>query len=135
MAHIKPEIKPDPDMMDYKPSPGAFDDEDVYEDTGDLEFNSNSAYSNISLAKVPLYLYEAWKDLPEDAEIEIGTIRVSQMVMPDGSRKVCLTNWAYAPRSTDYRMLRRGLRCFRRLRSMKVSRSATSILVERPILT
>lgn len=90
MSNIKLEVKPDPDAMDFKPSPGAFDDQDLYVDTEDLEFNLNPAYNNMFLGKVPPYLWEAWDKLDDDAEIEIGTIRQSTQKMPDGSTKARL---------------------------------------------
>lgn len=79
-------IKPDPDT---KPaSPGVFDDDDIYEDAGDLEFNNDPKFQSVYLARVPKYLWEAWAHLDDDAEIHIGTIRQSTEVTPDGQAKV-----------------------------------------------
>ena len=66
-------IKPDPDAPGASPAPL---DDDIYEDAGDLEFNSDPAYSKLYLARVPRYVWEAWSKLDEDAEIQIGTIRM-----------------------------------------------------------
>jgi len=74
-------IKPDPESK----SPGVFD-EDIYEDAGDLEFSADPKFQNIYMAKVPRYVWEAWSKLSDDAEIQIGTIRQSQ-VMVDGQKR------------------------------------------------
>ena len=77
-VYIKPEIKPDPDAPGA--SPAAFSEDDIYEDAGDLEFNADTDFQNVILAKVPKYVWEAWSKLDDDAEIQIGTIRVMQSV-------------------------------------------------------
>lgn len=73
---IKTEVKDEPtdDVM--------LDDEDVYEDAGDLEFYDTNAatLSKLYLARVPKYMWQAWAKMAErlpndDAEIEIGTLR------------------------------------------------------------
>lgn len=57
----------------------AIDEEDLYEDAGDLEFYDRSEpgdpYGTVYMAKVPRHLWEAWSKLDDDAEIRIGTIR------------------------------------------------------------
>jgi len=82
---IKPEafIKPDPETLGA--SPTTFTDEDIYEDAGDLDFNTNPDYRNLYLARVPKYVWEAWSELDDDAEIQIGTIRTSQAMDKDGN--------------------------------------------------
>lgn len=65
-------IKPDPDS---KPSPGALSEDDIYEDAGDLEFNTDPAYQRMYLARVPKYVWDAWQGLDDESEIQIGTIR------------------------------------------------------------
>lgn len=79
-------IKPDPDAPGA--SPGAFSDEDIYEDAGDLEFNSDPAFETLYLAKVPRYIWENWSKLDDDAEIQIGTIRQSHEKLPNGETRV-----------------------------------------------
>jgi hypothetical protein len=80
-------IKPDPDAPGASPAP--FDD-DIYEDAGDLEFNTDPAFRKLYLARVPRYVWEAWSKLDEDAEIQIGTIRIETTPNPDGGNpKVC----------------------------------------------
>jgi transcription initiation factor TFIIF subunit beta len=82
----EPFIKQDPDT---KPaSPSVFEDEDIYEDAGDLEFNTDPKFQSVYLARVPKYLWEAWAHLDDDAEIHIGTIRQSTEETPDGQKKV-----------------------------------------------
>ncbi|KAI6711643.1 hypothetical protein JHW43_005788 [Diplocarpon mali] len=73
-------IKMDPEAAG---SPAGLSEEDIYEEAGDLEFNTNPAFQSLYLARVPKYMWEAWSKLDEDAEIPIGTIR--QHIAPDGS--------------------------------------------------
>lgn len=79
-------IKPDPEGLGA--SPGAFSEEDIYEDAGDLEFNTDPSFNALYLAKVPRYMWEAWSKLDDDAEIQIGTIRQSQEKGPNGEIRV-----------------------------------------------
>lgn len=78
-------IKPDPDS--YGSSPPAVPEEDIYEDAGDLEFNTAEAYQTLYLAKLPKFLWEAWSHLDDDAEIRIGTIRQTDIVGPGGQKE------------------------------------------------
>lgn len=80
-------IKPDPEGPGA--SPGAFSEEDIYEDAGDLEFNTDKNFETLYLAKVPKYVWEAWSQLDDDAEIQIGTIRSCTEKMPNGEVRVC----------------------------------------------
>jgi len=68
-------IKPDPEAPGA--SPAALSEEDIYEDAGDLEFNSDSVFQSLYLARVPKYVWEAWSKLDDDAEIQIGTLRMA----------------------------------------------------------
>ena len=67
-----PAIKPEP--VDDSPSPYVDDDDDMYEDTGDLDFSQ--AQQQLWLTTIPKSLWEAVSKLQDDDEIEIGTIRV-----------------------------------------------------------
>lgn len=67
-----PTIKPDPDTKDA--SPGAMSEDDIYEDTGDLDFSG--ADQKVWLTKIPRFLYDNWAKLDDDEEIQIGTVRV-----------------------------------------------------------
>jgi transcription initiation factor TFIIF subunit beta len=87
MADTK--IKPDPDTAGA--SPAAFTDDDIYEDAGDLEFNSDAKYQTLYLARVPNYIWEAWLKLDDDAEIRIGTIRQAAETTADGQQKMRLS--------------------------------------------
>lgn len=82
-----PIIKRDPDA---KPASGNFSEDDIYEDAGDLDFNQDPAYQRMYLARVPRYIWDAWRDLDEDAEIQIGTIRQCNYKGPKGEPKVFL---------------------------------------------
>lgn len=77
MAHIKqdpdrPYIKQDPDSKDNILA--NIDEEDLYEDAGDLDFSQ--AGQNVWLSRLPRQLWENWAHLDDDEEIEIGTMRV-----------------------------------------------------------
>ncbi|TLD23090.1 hypothetical protein PspLS_07382 [Pyricularia sp. CBS 133598] len=62
-----------------------FMDEIAEDESGDLEFYDKSAmdpnYDNMYLARVPHYVWEAWAELPDDANIQVGKIR--QWYEPD----------------------------------------------------
>ena len=83
-------IKPDPDAPGAGASPAALSEDDIYEDAGDLEFNTDTNFQSLYLSKVPKYVWEAWSKLDEDAEIQIGTIRNSTVIGEDGAPKACL---------------------------------------------
>ncbi|KAI1841705.1 hypothetical protein JX265_006254 [Neoarthrinium moseri] len=85
MASVKSEhgvkgeqgIKPDPE--DIKSVPPAFDEDDVYEDAGDLDFynteNPQDPDGNAYLAHIPKYLHDEWAQLSRDEELVIGKVR------------------------------------------------------------
>ena len=68
----EPDIKPklEPDVL----SPGVQSEEDVYEDAGDLDF-TNSRH-NVYLTRLPKFLWTSWSQMDDDAEIQLGTMRV-----------------------------------------------------------
>lgn len=86
-AHIKTEAE-------AEASPGRVgtpDEEDLYEDAGDLEFydrNAGPNTENIYLARVPGYVWEAWVKMTEKLgdhdEVQIGTLRNWNEVKPNG---------------------------------------------------
>ena len=79
-------FKSDPDSKIFnapdapaKIEPGLMDipiaeDEDIYEDAGDLDFAEASRA--LCLTRIPKYLWEHWSKLDDDQEIKLGTIRV-----------------------------------------------------------
>lgn len=67
------------------PSPGVEDD--AFDDAGDLDFN-DPYDDRMYLAKVPTYLWNAWMSLPDDAEINLGTIRQYTVPKPGGAKEV-----------------------------------------------
>ena len=78
-AHIKPDpdasspyIKPDPDSKEAVRA--TIDEDDLYEDAGDLDFSN--AGQNLWLSRIPRSLWEYWSKLDDDEEIEVGTVRV-----------------------------------------------------------
>jgi transcription initiation factor TFIIF subunit beta len=78
-------IKPDPDGR----FPGAPLDEDIYEDTGDLDFSTSN--ESIYLTRIPKYLWQAWSEAEDEQEIQIGTVRVEGGL--ENPKRVCF----YAP--------------------------------------
>lgn len=67
------EIKLEP--MGDTPSPFVDDEEDAYEDAGDLDFSQVN--QQLWLSHIPRTLWEALSKVPEDdEEFEIGKIRV-----------------------------------------------------------
>jgi transcription initiation factor TFIIF subunit beta len=74
---MKVENAPSPQVKeevgDATPSP-YMEEDDVYEDTGDLDFSNSQ--QQLWLSRIPKSLWEAWSSMPNDGEIEIGTIRV-----------------------------------------------------------
>ena len=74
---MKVENAPSPQVKDEgaiaTPSP-YMEEDDVYEDAGDLDFSQSQ--QQFWLSRVPKSLWELWAKMPEDGEIEIGTIRV-----------------------------------------------------------
>jgi transcription initiation factor TFIIF subunit beta len=79
------QVKPDPDAMYIKPDPDSkeavladLEDDDIYEDAGDLDFSASA--QNVWLSRLPQQLWDHWATMDENAdddeEIEIGTIRI-----------------------------------------------------------
>lgn len=75
------QVKQDPDAMYIKDDPDGkdtvladIDDEDLYEDAGDLDFTL--AAQNVWMSRLPRQLWEHWSQLDDDEEIEIGTVRI-----------------------------------------------------------
>ncbi|KAK4697621.1 transcription initiation factor TFIIF subunit beta, partial [Lecanoromycetidae sp. Uapishka_2] len=67
----EPRIKPDPESVGDSP---AAQDDDVYEDAGDLDFSG--AEPALYLTRIPKFLWEQWSKLDDNQEIQIGTVRV-----------------------------------------------------------
>lgn len=67
----EPKIKPDPESVGNSP---AAQDDDIYEDTGDLDFSG--ANPALYLTRIPKFLWEQWSNLDDNQEIQIGTLRV-----------------------------------------------------------
>lgn len=74
---MKVENAPSPQVKDEareaSPSP-YMEEDDVYEDAGDLDFSHSQ--QQFWLSRVPKSLWELWASMPEDSEVEIGTIRI-----------------------------------------------------------
>ena len=90
-----PQVKQDPDASSpYVKSDteskeatlAALEEEDLYEDAGDLDF-TNAAQS-VWLSRIPRSLWEHWSKLDDDEEIQVGTIRIEGD--PSDIKRVCL---------------------------------------------
>lgn len=89
--YIKPDpyIKQDPDSKDTVLAD--IDDEDLYEDAGDLDFSA--ANQSVWLSRLPRSLWEHWAHLSnsagdDDEEIQIGTMRIEGT--QNDLKRVCL---------------------------------------------
>ena len=80
---IEPDIKPklEFDVL----SPGAQSEEDIYEDAGDLDFTNSKQH--IFLTRLPKFLWTSWSQMDDDAEIQLGTMRVEGDL--DNPKRVC----------------------------------------------
>ncbi|KAI0387518.1 transcription initiation factor IIF, beta subunit-domain-containing protein [Hypomontagnella monticulosa] len=86
---IKPEPGIKPESDDIGRSPSAMSEDDIYEDAGDLEFYepNDTSNSGVYLTHVPKYLYDAWANMDDDAEIQVGTLRQWSEKLPNGQEK------------------------------------------------
>jgi transcription initiation factor TFIIF subunit beta len=69
-------IKPEPGMTppEIKQEMGYADDDELYEDSGDLDMLQGERA--VWLVKLPQFLAERWKDIDEDEEITLGVVKV-----------------------------------------------------------
>ena len=78
IPRVKLESGPDQTMKleapEDTPSPFVDEDEDMYEDAGDVDFSQ--AQQHLWLSHIPRSLWETLSKLQDDDEIEIGKIRV-----------------------------------------------------------
>ena len=73
-SSVKSEVKDEASA-----SPPALDDDDLYEDAGDLSFydsNGPAQLDSLSLMRIPRDLWKRWAELNDDQEIQIGTMRI-----------------------------------------------------------
>ena len=91
MASVKPEgearlgasIKADPEFANDTIT--GLPDEDIYEDAGDIDFTD--ANQKMYLMRLPKWLWKTWSELEDDAEIQLGTVRVEGEL--DNPKRVC----------------------------------------------
>ena len=83
-----PTIKPDPDAIGGSPAAFTEEDEDIYEDAGDLEFNTDPDSQKLYLARVPTFVWEAFSRFDDNDEIRIGTVRESNFKDEHGRPQV-----------------------------------------------
>lgn len=77
------------------PVPMSSDDEDIYEDAGDLEFYDKASGTNnetLYSARLPDYLWQKWAALTErmgdNDEIRLGTLRTWNETDANGNQTV-----------------------------------------------
>lgn len=70
---MEPSIKIESHSID-EVTPALTDDDDLYEDTGDLDYSSST--QGLILTRIPKFLWESWAQLDDDDEIQLGTIRI-----------------------------------------------------------
>ena len=93
-------VKPDPDATPQikieqdgvSPSP-YMEEDDIYEDAGDLDFTN--AAQPLWLARLPAAMWNAWADMADDEEIELGTVRIEG----DFSAPTRVSLWPTSPES------------------------------------
>jgi transcription initiation factor TFIIF subunit beta len=74
-SHIKSENPQSPASASFN------DDDELYEDAGDLDILAGQRA--VWLVKLPQFLAERWKDIDEDEEIVLGTVRVDTQAPSD----------------------------------------------------
>ena len=67
-------IKAEPELTDKFPPLAAHNDEDIYEDAGDLDFTYAS--QGLYLTRLPKMLWDNWSQLDNEQEIRLGTVRI-----------------------------------------------------------
>lgn len=86
-------IKGDPDEDKIMPPPMPMEEDDLFEDGGDLEFYDKNipgnSFETLYLARVPKYMWDSWLKMAErlgdDDEIQIGTLRTWNEPQPDAT--------------------------------------------------
>lgn len=97
-TQVKKEVKKEPVKKEEGESPDALvssEDEDMYDDAGDLEFYDKSQGANndnLYAARLPDYLWKKWAALTErmndSDEIRLGTLRTWMPVDANGNPTV-----------------------------------------------
>lgn len=83
---VEEDVKIKPDPADAA-TPSMMD-EDEFEDTGELMIRGTAQDDQAWLAKLPKWLWEAWADIAEDEEIELGKVRVYNDKLPGDKPKI-----------------------------------------------
>ncbi|OCK77908.1 hypothetical protein K432DRAFT_384283 [Lepidopterella palustris CBS 459.81] len=82
------DIKQDPES--FTPS-GGFADDDIYEDTGELNMPSTEIAQEMWLTRVPKWLWESLATAGEDDEIEIGKLAIWKNARDEKGNPITLT--------------------------------------------
>ena len=88
-THVANGSNPHMKVEDYEGtgSPVNQVDEDIYEDTGELDFSNIT--QNVYLTKLPRELWDIWSTIDDDQEIRLGTVRVEEGLKD--VKRVCLS--------------------------------------------
>jgi transcription initiation factor TFIIF subunit beta len=84
-----PQIKPEPGVSPaaIKHDPDLYEDDELYEDPGDLDISSGGRA--VWLVKLPSFVAERWNEIDDDEEITLGYVKVNNSD-ENGSRNVSL---------------------------------------------
>ncbi|KAK2591324.1 hypothetical protein QQS21_010977 [Conoideocrella luteorostrata] len=86
-------VKADPEEDKIMPPAMPMEEDDMFEDAGDLEFydktTPGNSFETLYLARVPKYMWNSWLQIAErlgdDDEIQIGTLRTWNEPQPDAT--------------------------------------------------
>jgi len=84
------DVKIKPEMIDSGDIGNIHIDEDDYEDTGELQIRGDQESEKAWLAKLPKWLWEAWSNIAEEDEVELGKIRVYNSVGSNGKQRISI---------------------------------------------
>jgi len=73
---LEDDVKLEPGLSPSDVKTEMYEDDELYEDAGDLDVAEG--VRAVWLVKLPAFLAERWKDIDEDEEIVLGTVKVDQ---------------------------------------------------------
>jgi transcription initiation factor TFIIF subunit beta len=73
---LEDDVKLEPGLSPSDVKNEMYEDDELYEDAGDLDVGEG--VRAVWLVKLPAFLAERWKDIDEDEEIVLGTVKVDQ---------------------------------------------------------
>lgn len=84
---MEEDVKVKPDPADIG-TPSIMEDEEAYEDVGELLIRGSAEQEQAWLAKLPKWLWEAWSEIDENEEITLGEVRVYNNTAPGEKDKL-----------------------------------------------